>query len=44
LLATFPALFVITTVNLSPLSDPAVGGVVYEDEFAPLMGFPFSFH
>ena len=44
LLVTVPALFVIATVNLSPLSAAAVGGVVYDDEVAPLIGLPFSFH
>jgi hypothetical protein len=44
LLVTFPELSVTTTVNNAPLSEDAVGGVVYIEEVAPPMAVPFFFH
>jgi hypothetical protein len=44
LLVALPALFVTATVNSARLSDDVVGGVVYEIEFAPLIGVPFFAH
>jgi hypothetical protein len=44
LLVTLPALLVTTTVNSGRLAETVVGGVVYDEEFAPLMGVPFFCH
>ena len=43
-LAALPMLFVTTTVNKARLSAAVTGGVVYEDDVAPLIAFPFSIH
>jgi hypothetical protein len=44
LLVTLPALLVTTTANNVRLSDAVVGGVIYVEEFAPLMAVPFFCH
>jgi hypothetical protein len=44
LLVTLPALLVTTTVNSARLMDIVAGGVVYEEEIAPLMALPFIRH
>ena len=44
LLVTRPALLVTTTVNSARLIDIVAGGVVYVEEFAPLMATPFIRH
>ena len=44
LLVALPALFVTTTLNCARLSEEEVGGVVYAEEFAPLIEFPFFNH
>jgi hypothetical protein len=44
LLTTLPTLLVIATVNCAPLSALVVAAVVYEEEIAPLIGFPFLSH
>jgi hypothetical protein len=42
LLIAVPRLLLTTTRNCSRLSEAVRGGVVYEEEFAPLMAVPFS--
>jgi len=44
LLAALPALLVTTTVNSARLMDIVAGGVVYEEEVAPLITVPFISH
>jgi hypothetical protein len=44
LLVALPALLEITTVNSARLSEAVVGGVVYNEEVAPLMAVPFFRH
>jgi hypothetical protein len=44
LLVTLPALLVTTTVNSGRLAETVVGGVVYDEEVAPLMAVPFFCH
>ena len=44
LLVIAPAGLLTVTVNCAPLFPVVVAGVVYEEEFAPLMAFPFIFH
>ena len=44
LLVTLPALLATTTVNSGRLAETVVGGVVYDEEFAPLMAAPSFRH
>jgi len=44
LLVALPALLLTTTVNSARLSEAVVGGVVYNEECAPLMAVPFFRH
>jgi hypothetical protein len=44
LLVALPALLVTTTANSARLTDIVAGGVVYEEEVAPLMAAPFICH
>ena len=44
LLIVLPILLVTTTVKSSWLSETAVGGVVYDEELAPLIAVPFFCH
>jgi hypothetical protein len=44
LLVALPALLLTTTVNSARLSEAVVGGVVYNEEVAPLMADPFFCH
>jgi hypothetical protein len=44
LLVALPALLETTTVNSARLSEVVVGGVVYVQEFAPLIAVPFFCH
>ena len=44
LLAALPALLFTATVNLALLSAMVSAGVVYVDEFAPLIAAPFLLH
>jgi hypothetical protein len=44
LLVALPALLEITTVNSARFSEAVVGGVVYNEEVAPLMAVPFFRH
>ena len=39
-----PALLVITTAKLAPLSDAIAAGVVYVDDVAPAIALPFLRH
>ena len=43
-LVTLPALLATTTVNSARLSEAVVGGVVYDEEVAPLTAVPFFCH
>jgi hypothetical protein len=44
LLVTLPALLATTTVNSGRLAETVVGGVVYDEEVAPLMAAPSFCH
>jgi hypothetical protein len=44
LLTALPTLLVTTTENSARLSEATVGGVVYEEEVAPLIAAPFFCH
>jgi len=44
LLVALPALLVATTVKSERLSEAVVGGVVYNEEVAPLIAVPFFRH
>jgi hypothetical protein len=44
LLVALPALLLTTTVNSERLSEAVVGGVVYNEEVAPLIAVPFFCH
>jgi hypothetical protein len=44
LLVALPALLLTTTVNSARLSEAVVGGVVYNEEVAPLITDPFFCH
>ena len=43
-LVALPALLLTTAENRARLSEVVVGGVVYEEEFAPLTALPFFNH
>ena len=44
LLVALPMELLTVTVNCEPLSEVVAGGVVYEEEVAPLTAEPFFFH
>jgi hypothetical protein len=44
LLVTLPALLVTTTVKSGRMAETVVGGVVYDEEFAPLIADPSFCH
>jgi hypothetical protein len=44
LLVTLPAPLVTTTENVGRLAETVAGGVVYDEEFAPLIATPFICH
>jgi hypothetical protein len=44
LLIAVPSLLLTTTLNCSRLSEAVMGGVVYDEEFAPPIAIPFFCH